>query len=116
MGTNVVFFGWNRPLPGMERTSAEHFPKFVEYVEGLKQQGAIQSYDVVLLDSHGGDMNGFFLIRGESARLDALLSSDEWESHIMQANLHLQGMGVVRGVTGEMVAERMNRWGQVISG
>ena len=41
----------------------------------------------------GGDLNGFFLIRGESAKLDSLLSSPEWETHMMRAALHLQGSG-----------------------
>jgi hypothetical protein len=29
MGSNVVLFGWNRPTPGRERLSAEHFPQLL---------------------------------------------------------------------------------------
>ena len=28
MRPNVIFFGWNRPIPGRERMSAEHFQQF----------------------------------------------------------------------------------------
>jgi hypothetical protein len=114
MGTNIVFFAWNRSIPGRERISAEHFQQFVQYVGSLQQKGAIQSSEAVFLDAHGGDMNGFFLIRGDSAKLDALLSSPEWVTHMTRAALHLEGSGHVRGVAGPMVMERMELWTKTI--
>lgn len=110
MSSNVVFFAWNRSIPGRERLSAEHFEKFVQYLGGLQQQGTIESFDTVFLDPHGGDMNGFFLIRGETATLDALLSTTEWVTHMTRAMMHLEGSGAVRGVTGELIMERMGLW------
>lgn len=110
MSSNIVFFAWNRSIPGRERVSGEHFQQFVQYVTGLQQKGTIQSYDVVFLNAHGGDLNGFFLIRADSAKLDALMSSPEWETHMMRAALHLQGSGAVRGVSGALVNERMELW------
>ena len=110
MSSNVVFFAWNRPIPGRERLSAEHFEEFVRYLGGLQKQGTIESFDPVLLDSHGGDMNGFFLIKGESAKLDALLSGKDWVTHMTRALLHLEGSGAVRGVTGKSLTERMDFW------
>ena len=32
MRSNTIFFGWNRSIPGWERTSAEHFQEFVQYL------------------------------------------------------------------------------------
>jgi len=110
MGSNVVFFAWNRSIPGREAVSAAHFDDFVKYVTGLQQAGNIQSFDVALLDTHGGDMNGFFLLHGETAKLDALVSSAEWITHMTRASLHLEGAGAVRGVTGAAVMERMQLW------
>ena len=110
MGSNVVFFAWNRSIPGREAFSAAHFDDFVKYVTGLQQAGNIQSFDVALLDTHGGDMNGFFLLHGETAKLDALVSSAEWITHMTRASLHLEGAGAVRGVTGAAVMERMQLW------
>ena len=114
MSTNAVFFAWNHPIPGRERLSAEHFEEFSQYLGGLQQQGTIESFDIMFLDSHGGDMNGFFLIRGEPAQLDAVLSSTEWVTHMTRASLHLAGSGAVRGVTGELVIERMELWTKTI--
>ena len=114
MGSNMVLFGWKRSNPGREKISAQHFEEFVKYLGGLQQKGAISGFEIVFLDSHGGDLNGFFLIKGDSPKLDALLSTTEWITHIARASLHLDGCGVVRGVTGNEVMERMALWTSVI--
>ena len=114
MSSNVVFFAWNRSIPGRERLSSEHFSHFVQYLSGLQQKGTIQSFDTVFLDPHGGDMNGFFLIRGEPAKLDGLVASAEWVTHMTRALLHLEGSGVVRGLTGDLIALRMELWSRMI--
>jgi hypothetical protein len=111
---NMILFGWNRSIPGREKVSAQHFEEFVKYLGGLQQKGAIQTFDVVFLDTHGGDLNGFFLIKGDSAKLDALVSTTEWITHITRASLHLDGSGVVRGVTGNEIPGRMALWTSVI--
>ena len=116
MSSNCVLFGWNRSTPGRERLSAEHFQQFVQYLSTQQQKGTIKSFDTVFLDPHGGELNGFLLIRGESAKLDALLASNEWVTHQTRAVLHLEQTGVVRGVTGELVPERMDLWTKFIPG
>ena len=114
MSSNMILFGWNRPLPGREQLSAPHFGEFAQYLGGLQQSGAIESFEAVFLNSHGGDLNGFFLIRGDNAKLDALVASDAWIEHMIRADLHLQGSGAVRGVTGELVMERMAMWAKAL--
>ena len=114
MSSHVILFGWNRSIPGREKVSAGHFEEFVKYLGGLQQKGAIQMFDIVFLDAHGGDLNGFFLLKGESARLDALVSTTEWITHVTRASLHLEGSGVIRGVTGDEIMKRMAIWTGVI--
>lgn len=110
MKMNVIFFAWNRSIPDREQVSAAHFQEFVQYLTEQQQQGRIASFVPVFLHPHGGDMNGFFLIQGESAALDALRSSDAWMRHMTRAGLHLEGMGVIGGVTGELLTEQMDLW------
>lgn len=114
MSSNVILFGWNRSIPGREELSGEHFSEFVQYLSELQQAGAIQSFDVVFLDVHGGDLNGFFLIRGANAQLNDLVGSEAWVVHMMRAGMHMDGAGVVRGVTGDLVMERMGQWTNAI--
>ncbi len=114
MGSNVMLFGWNRSIPGREKLSGDHFQDFVQYMDGLQKGGKLQGVDVVFLNPHGGDLNGFFLIRGEPAQLEALVASKEWVAHMMRAGMHLQASGAVLGVTGKMAMERMEMWKQLI--
>lgn len=115
MSTGVIFYGWNRSVPGREQMSAAHFQEYVGYLAELQQNGSIDSFEVVLLRPHGGDLNGFFLIRGDSDQLDALQASDEYLDHLTRGGLHLEGSGAVRGVTGEGVMDWMSRWSEVVS-
>jgi hypothetical protein len=112
MSSNCIFFGWNRPVTGRETLSAQHFQEFNEYLAVQQRTGAIASYEVVFLDPHGGDLNGFFLIRGEAAKLAALQGTDEWIAHQVRGTIHLQGLGILRGVTGAEVPRRMQLWTQ----
>jgi hypothetical protein len=114
MSSNAIFFAWNRALPGRESISSEHFNDFVAYLGGLQKAGSIQSFEAVFLNPHGGDMNGFFLIRGDSGRLDALMASDDWIRHMLRAAMHLDGSGAVRAVTGDPLMKRMELWRDLI--
>jgi hypothetical protein len=110
MSSNVIFFGWNRSIPGRERMSAEHFQSFGEYLATQQRKGVIQAFEPVFLDPHGGDLNGFFLIRGDSAKLDGLIGTDEWKTHTIRAMVHLDKAGTVRGAAGDLVQKRMETW------
>ncbi len=114
MSTHVILFGWNRSLPGREALSRAHFGEFVTYLTGLQQKKSIDGFDVVFLDAHGGDLNGFFLIKGSGAQLGALVATSEWVTHMMRATLHLENAGAVQGVTGDEVGKRMEIWGKLI--
>ena len=59
MGSHIILFGWNRSIPGREKLSAGHFEEFLKYLAGLQQDATIQGFEVVFIDAHGGDMNGF---------------------------------------------------------
>lgn len=40
----------------------------------VARKGEIDGFDPVLLDAHGEDLNGFFLIKGDRRKLDALVA------------------------------------------
>lgn len=114
MSSNVLVFAWNRPLPGRENLSAQHFQDFSEYLGAEQRRGTIESFEPVFLDPHGGTLNGFFLIRGEPRKLAELASSDEWQKHITRGLFHLDGSCVVRGVSGQLLMDRMALWTSLI--
>ena len=116
MGDSVIFFGWNRSVPGREQISAAHFQEFLGYLGGLQEEGTIDSFETVFLGVHGGDLNGFFLIRGEITSLDEVVGSEAWLVHMTRAGHHLEGAGAVRGSTGAAVMDLMQIWIENIPG
>jgi hypothetical protein len=114
MQSNVIFFAWTRSIPGREKLSAQHFGEFVQYLTGLQKDGTIHTFETVFLDDHGGDLNGFFLIKGDQGKLDALLATEKWVTHVTRAGMHLSGLGVVRGTNGDAATERFNLWAKFI--
>lgn len=114
MSSNAIVFGWDRSLPGREQLSARHFQDFVAYLQAQKSGGRIESFDPVLLEPHGGTVNGFFLIRGTDDQIAALAASPDYIQHQIRAQLHLDGFGAWRAVAGAAVNERMAMWMQAI--
>lgn len=116
MGPNVLVFAWNRSLPGRESLSAQHFQDFMQYLSDEQSKGQIDSFEPVLLEAHGGSVNGWVLIRGDSGKLSDLANSRSWVEHVTRALHHLDGASVLRGVTGPVLMERMDMWTRAIPG
>lgn len=114
MSKSVIFVGWNRTIPGREKEAGELFQEIMGYVIQLEQEGTIDSFEPVLLTAHGGDLNGFVLIRGEISKLQELKRTEAWRTHVTRAILHTEGFGVIDGVTGEGVSEQMELWTSLI--
>ncbi|MGO9963085.1 MAG: hypothetical protein ACLPUG_06610 [Acidimicrobiales bacterium] len=109
MSDTLLFIGWNRPARGREAAAVAVFGEGVQYFGELKARGEIESFEPFFLEPHGGDLNGFFLVRGEKAKLDRLRSDDEhFQRWITTAGLTVDGIGVLSAVTGELVAQGMS--------
>ena len=46
------------------RQAIKVFNEVFEYYSRLQQEGQIESFEPVLLEAHGGELGGFFLLRG----------------------------------------------------
>ena len=114
MKTNTIMFGWNRPVQGREGIAGELFSTAMSFYEKCKTSGKIESYEPVFLSRHGGDLNGFFLIKGTHEQLDTLLCNDEFVELTMRADHCLSNVGVIQGFTGNMISESMSKWVKTI--
>jgi hypothetical protein len=107
MADHVVFIGFGTPVRGRESQSVEVFNQFVEMLTGMAGDGRIESMDVCLLDPHGGDLGGFFLVRGSMEQCAALPSDEQFLRALTDALLIVENLGVVQGVTGEALNDQM---------
>lgn len=114
MSNRVLFVGWNRPIPGRETMAYELFSTFLNVLETARKNGQIDSYEPVILDPHGGELNGFVLIRGERQGIEKLESSQEFIDTQLRARIYLDGNGTVRGVTGTELQQRMTHFRKLI--
>ena len=62
-----IFIGWGGLVSGRERQSRQVFGDALAHIAEQEQAGNIESHEVVLLSAHGGDLQGFMLMRGERA-------------------------------------------------
>jgi len=111
---HVLFIGWNRAIPGREKPALELFRQALAYFNDVKASGQVKNIEPVILAAHGGDLNGFILIQGEQAKLDALQHSDKFQDLITKVSVNVQGVGVVRGWSGESLASQVQRYANVI--
>jgi len=110
MASACLFIGWNRALQGREHQAMELFQTGMAYYGKLQAAGTIESFEPVLLSSHGGDMNGFILLRGDAQKLAAVRVSPEFVDIETQSMLCLQGVGVIQGYAGEGVQSMLASW------
>lgn len=109
--TNTVVLGWNRVVTGREGHAAELFTTTTAWLDKQRATSRIESWEPVFLDRHGGDLNGFFLIKGTHAQIDAMLGSDDWQDLVMRGDHCLLGLGVITGHTGmPAITDLMQRW------
>jgi len=63
-----IFIGWGSPVRGREEKGLEVFAEAMEYWRGLQVENAIESFEVGLLEPHGGDLYGSSSCEAPSGR------------------------------------------------
>ena len=102
-----LFIGFGFPVRGREQKAAKVFNEFVEYLTGLQEDGTIESWEPFFLEPHGGDLGGFFVVRGERDSIAGVRTSDEMERLTTRAQLIVENFGVVGAQTGERIGAQM---------
>jgi hypothetical protein len=69
----------------------------------------------VIIGAHGGDLNGFILLRGERQKLDELRHDNEFLKHVVRAGNCLEGLGVIPAYIGSSIIEVMSLWRDTIA-
>jgi hypothetical protein len=114
MADRVIFMGWTRPVVGREKQAMQLFQKATTYYSKLKTEGKIESFESVLLMPHGGDLNGFTLIRGDAKKLAEFHDEATAIELRMEAAYCLEGYGVIVGYTGEGLTNLFPQWLKLI--
>ena len=107
MTNAALFIGWGTPMPGRERQAVRVLNEATQYYSWLQQQGRIESFEPVLLEQHGGDLDGFVLLRGDEEQLSRLRTDAEFQHNVTRAGLVVNNLGIVGGFIGDNLNRMM---------
>ncbi len=107
MADHALLIGFGHPVRGREEKAAQVFNEAVELWRRWRQEGKIEDWQAVLLEPHGGDLGGFFLLRGDRDALASARVSDDMQRLSTRANLIVESLGIVGAVTGDEIGARM---------
>jgi hypothetical protein len=102
-----LFIGWGPPVHGREKQGLDVFNEAVQWYGQLQQDGRIESFEVALLEPHGGDLGGFILARGSQEQMSELRNSEDFERITTRASLIVDNVGVVGAYVNEGLARAM---------
>jgi hypothetical protein len=107
MADRALFIGFGQPVRGREERAVEVFNEFVAMFGRLESEGRIEGMEATLLDPHGGDLGGFFMVHGSGEQCAALSLDEEFRRASVDASLIVENYGVVPAATGEGVGREM---------
>jgi hypothetical protein len=115
MADHVLFLGWNRVVAGREQQAMKLWQKFMEFNTGLQSEGKIESFEPVILAAHGGDLNGFIMIKGDAEKLAKVRADDVFGDLAIEANYCLDKFGIVLGFIGDSIMDQLSRWSKLFA-
>jgi hypothetical protein len=102
-----LFIGWGQVVRGREGPAVESFNDTVGFLGRLQEEGRIESFELCFLDPHGGDLDGFMLLRGSTEQMHAVHDDEEFLRHVQRATLVVDNFGVVYATLGEAIGRQM---------
>lgn len=113
MAGEALFLGWGQVVRGREQLALEVFQEAVGYYGKLQQDGQIERFDAYLLDPHGGDLAGFFLLHGEPTALEAIRANPDFRRLIGRAGSVVDKLGLVSAYSGDALGAQMALFGEI---
>jgi hypothetical protein len=110
MATAGMFVGWSTPVRGREEVGLEVFNEAIAFESQLQEEGAIESFEVVLLSPHGGGLNGFILVRGSEDQIAAVRQRDDFRRINARASLVVDDFGVIDAAIGEGISDQLSNY------
>jgi len=110
MANGAIFIGFGRAARARERQSLALLDEARNFYADLEQRGEIEAFESVLLEPHGGDLAGFFLLKGSDEQLDRVRRSDTFRGITSRATLLAENVGVVAAHVGDGFVGEVERY------
>jgi hypothetical protein len=113
MADRALLMTWKEPVRGREERAVECFNDALGICGRKQQEGAIESFDVVLCEPNG-TLGGYIKIEGSGEQIAALRQDDEFRRNTVEASLTVDGLAHIECAVGEGIAEEMAMYRQVV--
>jgi hypothetical protein len=95
-----LFIGWGDVVRGREDRALEVFNETIEFYGQLQSDGRIEDFEVALLEPHGGELQGFAMLRGSEDQIAAIRRDEEFERMMTKASLIVDDLGFIGAAIG----------------
>ncbi|MBN8942286.1 MAG: hypothetical protein J0H01_22460 [Rhizobiales bacterium] len=112
MAKGALFVGWGALIPGREKVAPGVLDEALAFLQGKRQRAEIDGFDVALLEPHGGDLEGFVLVKGDKDVLARLRVEEAFLRIIVGVQLVHQRVGVVWAHMGAEMPPLFALWDQ----
>lgn len=114
MSKAALFMSWSDVKTGRETDAVELFGQTLNYWNKQQTERKIDSFEPVILQPNGGGLQGFFIARGDSAKLDALRETNEFREIEARGVMYLKNYGIAYAMIGEGLQRQMQVWAKSI--
>jgi len=115
MADRMLFIGWGASVRGREERGLEVFNESVGLYGRMQQEGRIEGFDVVLLNPHGGHLEGYIELHGSAPQLAAVREDEEFKRTLVAASLIVDDLRIVDGYANEGVAQEMTLYQEAVA-
>jgi hypothetical protein len=115
MADRMLFIGWGATVRGREERALEVFDAAVGFYGRCQQDGRIESFDVILLEPHGGGLAGYMELHGSADQLNALRQDEQFRRLMIDASLIVDELGIVDGFANEGIARELTLYREAIA-
>src|ERR1700692_2570097 len=109
-----LYSGWGAPTRGREKHALDVFNESMQYYGRLQQEGKLENVEVAILNTTGGDVGGFFLLRGTAQQVDSLRRDEEFQDLLNRVQLIADGLRITDAIVDEGIAQQISRFDKVI--
>ncbi len=110
-----LFIGWGAPVRGREERGLDVFQEALTLEARLQDEGAIESFEVVLLAPHGGGLAGFILVRGSREQIAAVREREDVMRMNIRAATIVEEFGMIDAFLGESVASQLETYREAVT-
>jgi hypothetical protein len=100
MTKGALFVGWGPIIPGREHQAKVVLGEAMAFCTNLQENKIIDGFEAVFLEPHGGDLEGFVMVKGDQDSLARLRTSEEFLKTVVAVQLVHSKVRVVGAYTG----------------